>query len=108
MSDAELIAWLRDLAAVLGKEAFTCAADRIEALIAERNDWESHAIYNAEFVDLAVSYRNERDAARAQLAKAAEAIEARIHWSAGGLYCNCWKCDPLVTTLAEIKGQNHD
>lgn len=35
MSDNDLIAWLRDLAAVLGKDAFTCAADRIEALEAK-------------------------------------------------------------------------
>lgn len=32
MTNEELIAWLRDLAVVLGKEAFTCAADRIELL----------------------------------------------------------------------------
>jgi hypothetical protein len=50
----------------------------------------------------------ERDAFEAKLAKAVKAIEARIHWSAGGLYCNCWKCDPLVTTLAEIKGESHE
>ena len=35
MSDEELIAWLRDLAAVLGKEVFTRAADRIAALTAQ-------------------------------------------------------------------------
>lgn len=56
MSDEELIAWLRDLAVVLGKEAFTCAADRIEllattceqlvatneALVKERDQWIEH------------------------------------------------------------------
>lgn len=35
MTDEELIAWLRDLAVILDKEAFTCAADRIEELEAK-------------------------------------------------------------------------
>lgn len=74
MSDEELIARLRDGCNLQQRDGER-AANRIEALIAERNDWESHAIYNAEFVDLAVSYRNERDAARAELAKVVKTLE---------------------------------
>lgn len=44
----------------------------------------------------------------AKLAKAEKAIKSCIHWSAGGLYCNCWECAALVTTLAEIKGESHE
>ena len=44
MSDEELIAWLRDLAAVLGKEAFRIAADRIVALKAQLAEKEEQLV----------------------------------------------------------------
>lgn len=116
----------------------TADANRIEALIAERDEaYRLFAFWRAESdrltEQLAAAQQDAKEAEayaeelekeldafvsgfgfkrdqvlEAKLAKAVKAIEARIHWSAGGLYCNCWKCDPLVTTLAEIKGESHD
>lgn len=98
MTDAELIEWLRK---PYGDSMMERAADRIEALIAERNDWESHAIYNAEFVDLAVSYRNERDAARAKLAEFRHALlwcGGSADFNEGGVAREGWLkvCAPLL------------
>lgn len=101
MTDEELLIWLR----VEDTNLTDFAADRIEALIAERNDWESHAVYNAEFVDLAFSYRNERNAARAKLAKAVEALEDICgNGNAAGRNPQLMS-DKARATLAEIKGE---
>jgi len=80
MSDEELIAWLRDLAVVLGKEAFTHAADRIEALVRQVKDEQA-----AKF-----KMRDERDAAKIAASnyadfnytwrKRAERLEGALRW----------------------------
>jgi hypothetical protein len=103
MTDEELLIWLR----VEDTNLTDFAAARIEALIAERNDWESHAIYNAEFVDLAFSYRNERNAARAKLEELRQALlwcSGSADFNEGGVAREGWLkvCAPL------LKGESHD
>ena len=123
ISDVTLIARLRD--SVNGEHDMTPhgadvlqAADRIEELIAERNDWESHAIYNAEFVDLAVRYRNERDAARAAV-KALESVigeydlfrEAEYERGLAPLDDEIHEARAALAAVSEthkIKGESHD
>ena len=81
MSDEELIAWLRDLAAVLGKEAFRIAADRIAALTAQNRELaldvlassgQAQEAYAAQLVAEA-----ERDALRAKVARLEGAVDER-------------------------------
>lgn len=93
MTDEELLLWLR----LEDTNLTDFAADRIEELLAERNDWESHAIYNAEFVDLAVNQLAEADA------KLAKAVEAGQTMDDG---CDCEQCNKARAILAMIpKGE---
>ena len=47
LTDEELIEWLRELAEILGKEAYTYAADRIEQLVIERDAIREAALREA-------------------------------------------------------------
>jgi hypothetical protein len=88
MTDAQLIAWLRSLKGLGWSNE---AADRIEALIAER------------------------DAAETKLAKAVEALCACPHTLNPLIPAhehldriNAWWALEARATLAEIKGENHE
>lgn len=128
MTDEELIAWLRDLAAVLGKEVFKRAADRIEALsisnatlIAERDQWIAHA-KNAIWSDSEQLRLAEAELAEneVRLGKAVEALEALIQLAHD---CEkeltedlhhmdfCGESEPLTkarATLAKIKSHSDE
>ena len=102
MTDAELIAWLREIQGQAGLFA-SAAADRIEALIKERDAALHLAHTRKAFVEEA---RDERDAFEAKLAKAVEALELIVVDNTWGLEHQTYmKCR---TTLAEIKGESHE
>lgn len=94
MTDQELIAWLRDLAETLGKEAFTRAADRIEELVKELQNTEDRANAFA-----TKEYYTEMRAERAE-AKLAKAVEA-LHFYGDDPY----DIGPARTVLAELEGK---
>ena len=114
MTDAELIAGMR-----ARKDAGSkLAADRIEALSAERDRWKDACRSASRDLNIVVPdndrLKSERDAAEAKLAKAVEALEAFAEFDA--LPTAVKRPDlfeikvrkPILRTLAEIKGESHE
>ena len=95
MTDAELIRMFR----WMGRDL----ADRIEALIAERDEYHSEAMT---YIEKWGAARKAQDEAEAKLAKAVEALELIVVDNTWGLehqtYMKCRKA------LAEIKGESHE
>lgn len=92
MTDEALIAWLRSLK---GLGWSSEAADRIEALIAERDDAERREMVAG---DKAVEYLDRAEAAEAKLAKAVELLKLYVDIDDVG---GCERA-----TLAELKGES--
>jgi hypothetical protein len=111
MSDAELIARLRD--AVSGEHDMTPhgadvlqAADRIEALIAERDDAEHLARMRKAFIEEA---RDERDALTAKLARAVEAFDMLVRDCEADYPPSHGAIKHFArATIAELKGESHE
>jgi len=108
MTDEELIARLQIPKGwpTLGN----AAADRIEALIAERDDalgeWDKAIVLADKAAALMNKMDTRRIAAEAKLAKAVEALELIVVDNTWGLEHQTYmKCR---TTLAEIKGESHE
>lgn len=104
MSDEELIARLRDEHVAASR---TEAADRIEALIAERDAAREYA---GEVRKREMAAEDARISATDNLAKAVEALDEAVYlldpdekdmMRQAGVY-------RIVTTLAEIKGESHE
>lgn len=106
MTDAELIARLRDEHVAASR---TEAADRIEALIAERDALFRRATLAEEWRD---HDKTRAEAAEAKLAKAVEALEVYAcgpECADGKCYDTGDSCGQFATaTLAELKGENHE
>ena len=111
VGDEELLEWLRRMSPrldMLDCENVLTAADRIEALIAERDRWKDACRSASRDLNIVVPdndrLKSERDAAEAKLAE----CEARLRKAVEALE---WYDDPSSqgdvarATLAEIKGQ---
>lgn len=115
MTDAELIAGLRNLAAVLGKEAFTYAADRIEALLAEREKDHANINLKADFIDNTINQLAETEAKLSkaigtlelvQMMDVHELIDIETYEPCGVHLGTCGRL--ARDTLAELKGEIYD
>lgn len=97
MTDQDLIAWLRDLAEALGKEAFTRAADRIETLGRACTEWAEVPQSN---------YQRAKET-QAKLTKAMEALRFYAPQTVGGITFvggdDAGK--RAAATLAELEGE---
>jgi len=102
MTDEELIARLREGATW---DDDVAAADRIEALIKERDEAVHLARLRKTFIEEA---RDERDALEAKLAKAVEALDRLARLGNGDRYGNSEGNVIARATLAEIKGESHE
>lgn len=119
MTDAELIARLRDEHVAASRNE---AADRIEALIAERDDalgeWDKAIVLADKAAALMNKMDTRRIAAEAKLAKAVEALLVVDALDPESLVGGCSRDalsglvnrmgDKARATLAEIKGENHE
>lgn len=115
MTDEELISGLRDLAAVLGKEAFTCAANRIEALLAEREKDRANINLKADFIDNTINQLAETEAKLSkaigtlelvQMMDVHELIDIETYEPCGVHLGTCGRL--ARDTLAELKGEAYD
>jgi uncharacterized coiled-coil DUF342 family protein len=99
MTDEALIAWLRSLKGLGWSNE---AADRVEALIAERDEYHGEAMA---YIEKWGAARKAQDEAEAKLVKAVEALE---YYAVEALP---WEADDSLrarATLAEIKGESHE
>ena len=78
MSDEELIAWLRDLNVVLGKDAFACAADRLEEYARAFANLQREYDARGERIEVLVKERDALIEWNGQASVRAERAEARV------------------------------
>lgn len=114
MSDKELIARLRKQSSSgranhVSKADRLAAADRIEALIGERDRWKDACRSASRDLNIIVPdndrLKSERDAAEAKLAKAVEALE---YYAVEASLWDRATSRQARATLAEIKGESHE
>ena len=99
-----LNAWPRSLALATLARAEAAEAER-DALIAERDQAIDNAKYNAQYVDLVVHYRNERDAMAAEVKRLREALKP---FADEAEYWETWGADDsLVEWFPEYDGNEN-